>query len=139
MSGQEKNFGSIYDVPLQNASALAPEIEKRTVYGPGDRFWKGWVMRHFILPAHKSIPEHSHDWDHLMYTVSGDGYVEVEGERYDMKTGYWTRIPGGKKHVYHNDAEIPLEFFCIVPTHGDPHAKKTSMRAERAAKKAEGQ
>ena len=37
-------------------------------------------MRHFILPAHKSIPEHSHDWDHLMYTVSGDGYVEVEGE-----------------------------------------------------------
>ena len=95
-------------------------------------------MRHFKLPAHELIPEHSHEWDHLMYTISGDGYVEVEGERYDMKTGYWTRIPGGMKHVYHNDADMPLEFFCIVPTHGDPHAKKTSMRADRAAKKAGG-
>lgn len=134
---KQKNFGSIYDLPLQNASALAPNIEKRTVYGPGDRFWEGWVMRHFILPARESIPEHSHEWDHLMYTISGDGYVEVEGERFEMKRGYWTRVPGGTNHVYRNEADIPLEFFCIVPFHGDPQAKKTVMRAERAARKAE--
>ena len=133
MSDREQNFGSIYDLPLQNASALAPDIQKRTVYGPG-RFWDDFVMRHFILPAHKSIPAHKHEWDHLMFTLSGDGYVDVEGDRYEMKTGFWTRIPGDKTHEYHNDADIPLEFFCIVPTRGDPHAKKTSMRAERAAK-----
>ena len=34
MSEKEKNYGSIYELPLQNASALAPEIEKRTIYGP---------------------------------------------------------------------------------------------------------
>ena len=54
-----------------------------------------------------------------------------------MKTGYWTRVPGGTNHVYRNEADIPLEFFCIVPFHGDPQAKKTVMRAERAARKAE--
>ena len=77
---------------------------------------------------------------HLMFTLSGDGVVEVEeepGKRtpYLMKTGYWTRVPGGLVHGYKNDADIPLEFFCIVPTCGDPHAKKYAMRAERAARK----
>lgn len=141
---EEKNFGSIYDLPLQNASALAPDIQKRTVYGPDGRFWNDFVMRHFILPPHKSIPAHVHDWDHLMFTLSGDGYVEVEeepGKRvpYDMKTGYWTRVAGGLVHEYFNNADIPLEFFCIVPPCGDPHAKKFVMRAERARKKEEEQ
>lgn len=131
----EKNFGSIYDLPVQNASALAPNIEKRTVYGPGGRFWNDYVMRHFILPPHNIIPEHSHEWDHLMFTLSGDGIVEVEGEPYEMKKGYWTRVPGGKKHIYNNTGDEPLEFFCIVPVRGDPHAKKIVMRAERAERK----
>ena len=131
---KEKNFGSIYELPLQNASALAPDIQKRTVYGP-ENFWKDYVMRHFILPPHKSIPKHSHEWDHLMFTLSGDGYVDVEGERYEMKTGYWTRIPGNLEHEYHNPADVPLEFFCIVPTRGDPQAKMFSMRQDRAERK----
>ncbi len=78
MSETAKNYGSIYDLPLQNASALAPEIEKRTVYGPEGGVWKDYVMRHFILPPHRGIPAHVHDWDHLMFTLSGDGVVEVE-------------------------------------------------------------
>ena len=65
MSETAKNYGSIYDLPLQNASALAPEIEKRTVYGPEGGVWKDYVMRHFILPPHRGIPAHVHDWDHL--------------------------------------------------------------------------
>ena len=138
---EEKNYGSIYDLPLQNASALAPDIQKRTIYGP-ERFWKDYVMRHFILPPHKTIPAHVHDWDHLMFTLSGDGVVEVEEEKgrrvsYQMKTGYWTRVPGGLVHEYKNDAETPLEFFCIVPTCGDPHAKKYAMREERAKRREE--
>ena len=135
MAEENKNYGSIYEIPLQNASALAPDIEKRTVFGP-ENFWKDYVMRHFILPPHKKIPPHSHEWDHLMFTLSGDAYVDVEGEKYLMKTGYWTRIPGGLTHEYINDADIPLEFFCIVPTCGDPHAKKFVMREEIAERKA---
>ena len=79
MSEKEKNYGSIYELPLQNASALAPEIEKRTIYGP-ENCWDDYVMRHFILPAHRGIPAHEHEWDHLMFTLSGDGVVEVEEE-----------------------------------------------------------
>ena len=75
MSESAKNYGSIYDLPLQNASALAPEIEKRTVYGPEGGVWKDYVMRHFILPPHRGIPAHVHDWDHLMFTLSGDGML----------------------------------------------------------------
>ena len=39
MSETAKNYGSIYDLPLQNASALAPEIEKPTFHGPEGGVW----------------------------------------------------------------------------------------------------
>ena len=145
MSETAKNYGSIYDLPLQNASALAPEIEKRTVYGPEGGVWKDYVMRHFILPPHRGIPAHVHDWDHLMFTLSGDGVVEVEeepGKRtpYLMKTGYWTRVPGGLVHEYKNDADIPLEFFCNSPHLRRPARKKirNARRTRRAQRGGEG-
>jgi len=125
-----KNYGRVLDIPTLNASALAPNIIKRNVFGPG-RFWDDWVMRHFILPAHEEIPPHRHDWDHLVYSISGKGEVEVEGEHYDLSKGNWARVPAGKEHTFRNVGDEPFEFFCIVPVYGDPHAKKASMRAKR--------
>lgn len=117
----EKNFGSIYDLPLQDAGALSPDIQKRTVFGP-QNFLKDYVMRHFILPPHKVIPKHAHEWEHFMYVLSGDGYMDVNGEHFIMKTGNWVHMPGNAPHECHNVSDEPLEFFCIVPTRGDPHA-----------------
>lgn len=132
---EDKNFGRVADIPTLNASALAPNITKRNIFGPG-RFWDEWVMRNFILPAHESIPPHKHDWEHLLYTISGNGEVEVEGEHYDMSKGNWARVPSGKEHIFRNLGEEPFEFFCIVPASGDPHAKKIKMRKARVTCKA---
>lgn len=130
-----KNWGKIEDIETLNASALAPNITKRNIYGPGS-FWDDWVMRHFILPAGEAIPVHTHDWDHLALSLSGHGAVEVEGEPdYDMEKGNWARVPAGKAHSFKNIGKEDFVFLCIVPTHGDPHAKKTSMRAERVKRK----
>ena len=136
--------GNIRDLPVVTGGHFIENSTKKIVFGPDGRFWDDYVMRHFILPAHSGIPAHEHEWDHLMFTLSGDGVVEVEeepGKRvpYLMKTGYWTRVPGGLLHEYKNDSDVPLEFFCIVPTRGDPHAKKFSMRAERAKRKEEAE
>ena len=138
---EEKHFGSIYDLPLLDTSASAPGIEKRIIYGPKTG-WEDYVMRYFKMPPHTAFAIHSNAAPHMMYTLSGDGVVYVEEEKdkwvpYEMKTGYWTKVPGDLSHEYKNDSDEPLEFFCIVPTHGDPHAKKFSMRAERAKQKEE--
>jgi mannose-6-phosphate isomerase-like protein (cupin superfamily) len=137
MAGKEKkNWGKIDDIKVLNASALAPRIIKRNIFDPGS-FWDGWALRHFILPAGDAIPAHVHEWDHLSICLSGHGAVEVEGEPdYDLDKGNWARVPGPKLHSFKNIGEEPFEFICIVPAHGDPHAKKIAMRKERAERKA---
>ena len=131
---REKNWGQITDIETLDASALAPKIIKRNIYGP-DAFWDDYCMRHFILPEGNAIPMHTHDWDHLALGLGGHGEVEVEGEHYDMPEGSWARVPAGKEHSFKNIGKGDFTFICIVPSHGDPHAKKVSMRAERKRKK----
>lgn len=134
-----KNWGRIKELETLNASALAPGVTKRNIFGPGC-FWEDWVMRHFIIPPAEAIPVHQHDWEHLALSLSGHGAVEVEGEEdYDLEQGSWARVPAGTPHSFKNLGGEPFVFICIVPAHGDPHAKKTAMRGERARRKADTQ
>ncbi len=131
---REKNWGRIEDIEILDASALAPKITKRNIFGP-DAFWEDYVMRHFILPEGEAIPYHTHEWDHLALSLGGHGEVEVEGEHYDLQEGNWARVPADKEHSFRNIGKGEFTFLCIVPTGGDPHAKKFAMRAERKRRK----
>ena len=117
---REKNWGKVSD--LETFEALAPGIQKRNVFGP-DTGWNDYVMRHFILPKGIAIPPHRHDWDHLALSLEGHGEVVVEGEHCDIEKGNWVRVPAGKEHSFRNIGDGEFTFLCIVPTHGDPHAK----------------
>ena len=133
-----KNWGRIIDIETLDASALAPGVIKRNVFW-AENGWDDFCARHFILPEGKSIPPHSHEWDHLVISLSGRGEVEVEGEHYDLESGNWARVPGGAAHIFRNIGEGDFAFICIVPTDGDPHAKKYKMRKDRSERKKAGE
>ena len=59
----------------------------------------------------------------------------MEGETCDLESGSWARVPAGASHTLRNVGEGDFKFLCSVPTHGDPHAKKHRMRADRKKKK----
>ncbi|MDR1965730.1 MAG: cupin domain-containing protein [Synergistaceae bacterium] len=130
----EKNWGKISDIEVLDASALAPGVVKRNVFW-AENGWDEFCARHFILPEGESIPAHEHEWDHLLISLGGHGEVEVGGERYDLENGNWARVPGGSRHIFRNIGSGDFTFLCIVPTRGDPHAKKYQMRSERKNKK----
>jgi mannose-6-phosphate isomerase-like protein (cupin superfamily) len=134
---RESNWGKIDDIEVLDASALAPGVIKRNIFGAG-AFWDDYVMRHFILPEGQSIPVHSHEWDHLLVSLGGHGEVEVDGDHYDLECGNWARVPGGAPHIFRNIGKGDFAFLCIVPTRGDPHAKKISMREDRSRRKTGG-
>jgi quercetin dioxygenase-like cupin family protein len=134
---EKKNWGKIEDIETLDASALGPGVIKRNVFWAGHG-WDDYAVRHFILPEGGAIPVHSHEWDHLLVSIEGHGEVEVDGERYDLASGNWARVPGGTSHIFRNVGEGDFTFLCIVPTRGDPHAKKARMRADRVKKRASG-
>ena len=129
-----KNWGRIIDIETLDASALAPGVIKRNVFWT-ENGWDDFCARHFILPEGQAIPTHSHGWDHLVLSLGGHGEVDVEGDRYDLESGNWARVPGGMTHTFRNIGEGDFTFVCIVPTDGDPHAKKNKMRADRSKRK----
>jgi quercetin dioxygenase-like cupin family protein len=131
-----KNWGKITDIETLDASALAPGVIKRNVFWAKNG-WEDFCARHFVLPEGESIPEHAHEWDHLLISLGGHGEVEVSGERYDLENGNWARVPGGENHAFRNIGKGDFSFICVVPTRGDPHAKKYQMRDERQKRKSE--
>jgi oxalate decarboxylase/phosphoglucose isomerase-like protein (cupin superfamily) len=46
-------------------------------------------------------------------------------------------VPGGAAHIFRNIGKGDFSFICIVPTNGDPHAKKYKMRSDRQKRKAD--
>ncbi|MDR1471639.1 MAG: cupin domain-containing protein [Synergistaceae bacterium] len=128
------NWGRLEDIETLDASALAPGVVKRNVFWTKNG-WDDYCARYFILPEGESIPEHSHDWDHFLISIGGHGEVDAEGDHYDLPQGSWARVPRGVRHIFRNIGDGDFSFICIVPTHGDPHAKKFQMRAERKNKK----
>ena len=131
---KDKNWGRIMDIETLDASALAPGVIKRNVFWV-ENGWDDYCARHFILPAGRSVPPHSHEWDHLVLSLGGHGEAEADGEIYDLESGNWARIPGGATHTFRNVGKEDFAFICIVPTDGDPHAKKSKMRTGRSTRK----
>lgn len=127
---EEVHTGPLDALPLLDASALAPGILKRIVFGPG-RFWQDWVMRYFVLPPGQKVPSHAHDWDHLAVALQGDGRLVVNGEAHQFSQGHWGHVPAGASHAFENAGNEPFAFLCIVPTSGDPHAKRAQHRLAR--------
>ena len=126
---EDKNWGRIIDLETLDASALAPGVIKRNVFWAKNG-WDDFCARHFTLPEGQSVPPHAHEWDHFVISIGGHGEVDVDGERYDLESGNWARVPGGATHFFRNKGEGDFAFICIVPTEGDPHAKEYKMKAE---------
>ena len=73
-----------------------------------------FLMRHFTLQAGGFTPFHSHDWEHEVYILEGQGKVRYEEREEPIKPGDAILIPPNKKHQFRAGA-IPLKFICMVP------------------------
>ena len=52
----------------------------------------------------------------IIYVVSGEGVMSVEGGEEILRPGDVHYCPEGSAHSFRNDREEPLEFFAVVPT-----------------------
>lgn len=71
-------------------------------------------MRHFTLEAGGFTPLHSHDWEHEVYILEGQGKVRYEEEEEQIQPGDAILIPPNKKHQFRAGSN-PLKFICLVP------------------------
>ena len=74
-----------------------------------------FAMREFEVEPGGYTPYHSHDWEHEVFILEGEGVaVGTDGET-PIKPGMVVFVPGGQMHNFRNTGTQTLRFLCLVP------------------------
>lgn len=96
----------------------AEGIGKRVVIGPRQGA-PTFVMRVFDLSPGVSTAFHTHDWEHEVFILAGQGVVvSVQGES-PLRPDDVVFIPPDEKHCFRNTGADVLRFLCVVPLRGE--------------------
>ncbi len=76
---------------------------------------ENFFMRIFELERGGKTPLHSHDWEHEIFILSGEGTLTFEGSEYRLKPGYFAFVPPNREHSFMNNGDEPFVFICLVP------------------------
>ena len=76
---------------------------------------KIFAMRLFEIGEGGFTPYHTHDWEHEVFVLEGEGEVEIEGESYPVKKDSVVFVDPGITHGFRNPGEKILKFLCLIP------------------------
>lgn len=78
-------------------------------------------VTHVRIHPGETVPAHTHeDEDQVYFVASGNGFVELDGERTDISDGSFVLIPLGTEHLITNTGAEPLDyvfFVVFIPEH----------------------
>jgi len=66
-------------------------------------------------PVGSGAPLHCHNCDEQVLILSGEGFVEAEGVRTDLKRHDTAYVEAGKYHRYQNTGDTPMVILWIYP------------------------
>jgi quercetin dioxygenase-like cupin family protein len=72
-------------------------------------------MRLFDIDPGGRTPLHTHEWEHEVYILEGEGVLTFEGEEKPFSKGHFVFVPPQREHSFINTGENTLSFICIVP------------------------
>ena len=76
-----------------------------------------FAMRLFEMQPGGYSPLHTHDWEHEVFILEGEGtVVGKEGEK-KFKPGDAVFVPSNEKHQFKNTGKKLVKFICLVPYH----------------------
>jgi quercetin dioxygenase-like cupin family protein len=76
---------------------------------------ENFAMRLFEMDAGGFSPLHSHNWEHEIFILEGEG-VAVSGEKtVKFEAGDAIFIPPNEKHQLRNNSDKPCKFLCLIP------------------------
>jgi quercetin dioxygenase-like cupin family protein len=76
---------------------------------------ENFAMRLFEIAPSGHTPTHSHEWEHEVYVLEGNGIVFCEGSEKQLKPGYVVFVPPNSMHNFRNNGKQTLRFLCLIP------------------------
>jgi quercetin dioxygenase-like cupin family protein len=73
------------------------------------------VMRVFEVDPGGYTPFHTHEWEHMVYVLTGEGVVMEGKKEHPLATGTFVLVEPGEEHQFINRGAGMLRFICVVP------------------------
>ncbi|MCB5230273.1 MAG: cupin domain-containing protein [Candidatus Cloacimonas sp.] len=89
-----------------------------------------FATRMFEVAPGGFTPYHTHNFEHEVYVLEGEGVFVTEEKEYPFKAGYVLYADPGMKHQFRNAGDSTLKFLCIVPIENPNPIIKEEKEAE---------
>jgi quercetin dioxygenase-like cupin family protein len=76
---------------------------------------ENFAMRLFEMEAGGHSPLHSHNWEHEVFILEGEGLVVGGKEERKFKAGDAIFIPSNEKHQLKNNSKNACKLLCLIP------------------------
>jgi len=76
---------------------------------------KNFAMRLFEMEAGGHSPLHSHNWEHEIFILEGEGRVVGGKEEKMFKAGDAIFVPPNERHQLKNNSKKTCKFLCLIP------------------------
>ena len=104
-----------HDVPLEEVGMDdAKDVKVRWLISDKDGA-KNFAMRIFEIEPGGYTSYHTHDWEHEVFVLEGEGEVKVEEKSYPIKKDSVVFVNPGLKHGFTNTGEQVLKIICLIP------------------------
>ena len=108
----------VRDVDQSPPVPYGPSAQKRIVFGKQDGA-PTFVMRVFDVMKGGSSSYHSHDFEHEVLVLKGEGVLKGDNGDMPFEEGTALFIAPNERHQLLNTGEGTLRFVCMVPLHGE--------------------
>ncbi len=74
-----------------------------------------FFMRLFTVEPNGYSPLHTHNWEHEVFILTGEGKIVLENKEISFKERDVIFVPCNEKHQFVNTGNSNLEFLCSIP------------------------
>jgi quercetin dioxygenase-like cupin family protein len=106
IQGFAKKYDEIKPMPLEGGGIIRWLITHKDGA-------PNFSMRLINVEGGKSTPAHSHDYEHEIFVIEGDGVATIGDKNFKVGRDSFIFIPGNKYHTI--KAETDMKMICVVP------------------------
>jgi len=74
-----------------------------------------FYMRIFEIAPGGHTPKHSHEWEHEVFVVKGNGKIVLKGGEERLKEGDAVYVESEELHQFVNSSKSTLRLICVIP------------------------
>ena len=103
-----------HDVPAEKVEQGAKNTTIRWLIAEPEGA-PNFYMRLFEIEPGGNTPHHSHEWEHEIFILDGEGKLVGDRTALKVKSGDAVFIPGGETHHLENKGVDIMKMLCLIP------------------------